>query len=79
MKDTTRLSDLVREEVRFMAFDKEAYDLYHPQHRREMGIDGMFSLARKRVIAALCDPTVDNGKHMNQRLTIPRASDRHAE
>jgi hypothetical protein len=57
MEPNPRIFDLIVEEMESMMLDKEAIDLQYPQHSRDLSKVALWSLARRKVISRLADPT----------------------
>jgi len=51
-----RLARLIREEMDRMVMDKEQLDAAFPEHERTVSKKDLWQMARKRVIADLCNP-----------------------
>jgi hypothetical protein len=51
-----RVSARIRREVELLAFNKERYDLDHPDHRKDIPQAELKQIARDKVIQELCVP-----------------------
>ncbi len=57
LEPNPRIFDLIVEEMESMMLEKEAIDLQYPQHSRDLSAAVLWSLARRKVISRLADPT----------------------
>ncbi|MBI4965331.1 MAG: hypothetical protein HY913_18790 [Desulfomonile tiedjei] len=51
-----KLAGMILQEMEFMSFTKERYDLSFPDHAKELSRLQMWSMARRKVVEELCVP-----------------------